>query len=62
MKAFGNYVVETNNGDGWNIEADPDNQNSVLQTRARAREIKAAYQRVLANADKPYKVRVVPVK
>jgi hypothetical protein len=61
MKALGNFVVETNHGDGWNIETDPDT-NAALLTRARARLVRDAYKRVLANADKPYRVRVVPVK
>jgi hypothetical protein len=61
MKAFGNFVVETNDGNGWKIETDPDT-NQALLTRARARLIRDAYKRVLATADKPYRVRVVPVK
>lgn len=60
MKAFGNFVVETNNGDGWQIESDPDQPNTTLVTRKRGREIKAAYERILADAEKPYRVRVVP--
>jgi hypothetical protein len=61
MKALGNFVVETNNGDGWNIETDPDT-NAALLTRDRARKVRDAYKRVLADADKPYRVRVVRAK
>jgi hypothetical protein len=61
MKAIGNYVVQTNNGNGWNIETDPDTGQALL-TRARARLVRDAYKRVLANADKPYRVRVVSAK
>jgi len=61
MKAIGNYVVETNDGDGWKIETDPDT-NQALLTRARARLVRDAYKRVLANADKPYRVRVVSAR
>ncbi len=61
MKAIGNFVVETNHGDGWNIETDPDT-NAALLTRERARLVRDAYKRVLADADKPYRVRVVRAK
>jgi hypothetical protein len=61
MKAFGNFVVETNNGDGWQIESDPDTHAALL-TRERARKVRDAYKRVLADSDKPYRVRVVRAK
>lgn len=58
MKAFGNFVVETNDGDGWVIQEDNDT-GQALVTRKRAREIKAAYESLLKYAEKPYRVRVV---